>query len=485
MHTQKFKPATSIIATLVCFLTGWSALASSLENPKIGDAVKLLDIWIEEQIAYRQLPGLAVGLVHDQELIWAKGYGFTADSIFRIGSITKLFTSTAIMQLRDHNLLQLDDPVNRYLPWFKLQPTSERDIAITIRHLLTHTSGLPREAAFPYWTTHDFPERAEIIAAVREQGAVYPPATTYKYSNLGMALLGEIVASVTQQTWAEYVFRHILQPLGMTKTSAAPTEAQLSEMVTRYMRRRQDGSRQVFDYYSMNGMAAAGDMISTVRDLARFAALQFRTSDTSESMQVLKGSSLLEMQRPHWVYPSWTGGRGLGFGISHRNGKTLVSHGGWIGGSRSHLLLIPGEKLAVIAMTNADDGSPAFFTGEIYRVLGAAITGLQSPDLKSVPPSSAWNSYLGTYSDPWGWEYEVMILNGELVMYDHSYPPEERAEQSLSRLTPVSENTFLLADGEPVVFEMNEQGLVQRIKRRYEYLYPTPVESTPATSSGQ
>ncbi len=455
--------------------------AEAVDTSRLADAVKLLDFWIEEQIIHRNIPGLAVGFVHDQDLVWSKGYGFsdiaaqtsvTPDSIFRIGSITKLFTSTAIMQLRDNGRLRLDDPVNKYLPWFELKRNFEDNTPITIRHLLTHTSGLPREAAFPYWTTHEFPSREEVRSVVPSQTAVYPPATRYKYSNLGMALLGELVAEVSQEAYPDYIASHILDPLEMRHTSAAPTAQHRSRMVTRYMRRMSDGSRKIFDYYSMNGMAAAGDMVSNVHDMARFAALQFRTGPAAESEQVLKGSSLLEMQRPHWVYPSWTGGRGLGFGISHRDGKTFVSHGSWIGGSRTHLLMVPGEKMAVIAMVNADDGSPSFFSNEIYRVLGAALAAAESPRPDALQGSTSWTRYLGSYSDPWGWEYKVVILNGKLMMYEHSYPPEEHAAQSLSHLTPVSENTFRLSDGEPVVFELDEHGMVARIKRRYEYLFP-------------
>lgn len=134
--------------------------------------------------------------------------------------------------------------------------------------------------------------------------------------------------------------------------------------------------------------------------------------------------------------------------------------------------MVPGEKMAVIAMVNADDGSPSFFSNEIYRVLGAALAAAESPRPDAPPVRASWNRYLGAYSDPWGWEYQVVILDGKLMMYEHSYPPEEHAAQSLSHLTPVSENTFRLSDGEPVVFELDEHGMVERIKRRYEYLFP-------------
>ena len=183
------------------------------EHRRVRDAVTLLDLWIQEQRVYQQIPGLALGVIYDEEMIWSKGYGVedlesqdpvTPATLFRLGSVTKLFTATAILQLRDQGKLGLDDPVARHLPWFELQNTFEDAPEITLRHLLTHTAGLPREAAFPYWTTHEFPTSEEINAALRTQSAIYPPDKTYKYSNLGMALLGEVVAGL----WADLCRLH-------------------------------------------------------------------------------------------------------------------------------------------------------------------------------------------------------------------------------------------------------------------------------------
>ena len=188
--------------------------------------------------------------------------------------------------------------------------------------------------------------------------------------------------------------------------------------------------------------------------------------------KVLKATTVREMQRPHWVYPSWSGGRGLGFGISRRNGKTVVSHGGWIGGNRAHLLLVPSDNLAVLAMTNADDASPYFFSYEALDLLGPAIakaTAKPSPEPVFDP---AWERFTGVYSDPWGWKEEVMILGKKLVMYSYSYPPDEDADSGITPLTWVEGNRFKRPGGEYVVFEMAEDGSVERVRKRYEYLYP-------------
>ena len=250
-----------------------------------------------------------------------------------------------------------------------------------------------------------------------------------------MTLLGEIVAEVSGMPYADYVARHLFAPLGMTSTTAAPTEEHHRRRATSYLRRLPDGSRAVFDYYDTEAIGPAANIVSSVEDLARFAALHLGDGTADGGETVVKGSTLREMQRPHWVYPSWTEGRGLGFGISRREGTTIVSHGGWIGGNRSHLLLVPSQQVGVVAITNADDGSPYFFSSETFDVIGPAIAAatVTAPEPKRI--DAAWERYLGLYSDPWGWEYEVLILDRRpSVLYSHDYPPSEDAEDGLTRL---------------------------------------------------
>ncbi len=458
--------------------TGASEL---VKQPPVADAVSLLDLWIEEQRTYHALPGLSIGVVHDQELVWARGYGLsdlekrtpvTPGTVFRIGSITKLFTATAIMQLRDAGELRLDDPVSMHLPWFEIRSAFEGEPEITVRHLLTHTSGLPREAAFPYWTTHDFPTREQIREAVPDQDAIFAPASKYKYSNLGMALLGEIVTAVSGEPWAKYLQEHVFQPLGMSDTSAAPGGELRRKMTTAYLRRSPDGSRKIADYYETRALAPAANIVSNVENLARFATLQFRDVPHASGAQILKASTLREMHRPHWIRSNWSSALGLGFRVSRRGGKTVVSHGGWVAGHRSHLLLVPAEKVAVIVLTNADDAGPSRFSYRAYDVLGPAITRAVTPPAKEKRADPGWQRFLGEYTDPWGWEYKVMILNDELVMYEHNYPPEDDPGDALTHLEPVAANTFRMSDGELVVFELGEHGKVVRVKRRYDYIYP-------------
>ncbi|MCI0495699.1 beta-lactamase family protein, partial [candidate division KSB1 bacterium] len=272
-----------ILALLIS--SSWSQESSIANESEVVSAIQLAETWITAQMEYFDLPGLSVGIVYDQDLIWSSNYGYsnvemkipmTPQTIFRIASITKLFTCTAIMQLRDQGKLQLDDPVEKYLPWFKIRNQYPDSPPIAIRHLMTHTSGLPREAAFPYWTDHKFPTLEQIIDALRDQETIYPSETKWKYSNLGMALLGEIVAAASGEAYENYIQNHIVAPLQMTSTSVNLTSDHKKRLAVGYGRRLADGTRKIMPFTDSKGLTPAANISSTVEDLAKFAALQFR-----------------------------------------------------------------------------------------------------------------------------------------------------------------------------------------------------------------
>jgi D-alanyl-D-alanine carboxypeptidase len=239
------------------------------EHPDIRSAIELLEAWIEAQRVYRELPGLSIGIVHDQSVLWARGFGWadvdrreaaTADTLYRMGSITKLFTATAIMILRDAGKLRLDDPLAMHLPWFDMKaPSSEAD-PVTIRHLITHTSGLPREGAFPYFTDGRFPTIDEIRSRLPMQTRPLPTETRWKYSNLAVTLAGEVVSAVSREPYPEFVRRHILEPLGMSATQVESPRAGQPGLATGYTRWLPARERTPAPFSDLRGLTAAGNM---------------------------------------------------------------------------------------------------------------------------------------------------------------------------------------------------------------------------------
>jgi CubicO group peptidase (beta-lactamase class C family) len=465
--------------------SGFGQQPSWASNPEVLSKIQLLEKWIQAQMEYRGLPGLSVGIVFDQNLIWAKGYGLAdlekktaalPSSIYRIASITKLFTTTAIMQLRDQGKLRLDDPISKYLPWFNIKNKFANAPPITIEHLITHTSGLPRESAFPYWTDHKFPTREEMINALKEQETVFPSETRWKYSNLAMALAGEVVMAVSGEPYDAYVQKYILAPLGMKDTSIYLSDEHKKRLVTGYGRRLSDGLRKIMPFTDSKGITPAANMSSTVEDLAKFISLQFRLEGKPGGSQILKGTTLREMQRVHWLQPNWKVGSGLGFWVNRMGDRTIVGHGGWVGGYRTQIGFCPEEKIGVIVLTNADDGDPGFFLEQTFAIAAPAILKAAQPPSKPTKPDPSWKIYLGRYEDPANVDTEIMIVDGKLMMYGFNYPPETNPVGELTELTPEGKHTFRMTgengNGELVVFELGSDGKVKRVKTGENYIYP-------------
>ncbi len=460
-----------VFAALLC---ATATEAAALQKPEVASAVRLLEAWIESQMAYRNQPGLSIAVVHDQQVVWMKGFGqadlekkapATPQTIYRVASNTKLFTAMAVMQLRDEGKLGLDDPVARHLPWFKPKQAPGSP-AVTIRQLLTHTSGLPREAAAPYWNDFKFPTRDQVREGLPAQEAVYEPETRWKYSNLALTIAGEIVASVSGEPYADFVNRRILMPLGMSSTSLHLPAGHKPRLATGYGRRMPDGRREVMPWSELDGISAAASMSSTVEDFARFASMQFREAPPVGS-QVISARTLKEMHRLHWLQPDWKMGWGIGFQVWRDGDRTLVGHGGSLAGYRSQTAISLEDKIAVIVMTNCDDGNPAMFVQQAFRYLAPAIAAAVTPAAKPTPPPVVWSRYAGRYRNLWG-DSQVLIYNDQLTMID---PTSQDPKETMSTLVPLSDGTVRLenkngfaAVGERVIFETGPDGEVTRMR---------------------
>ena len=452
------------------------------DRPEVRASLDIVSAWVESQRAYSGLPGASLAIVHDQTLVWAAGFGWadverrrpaTAETRYRIASITKTFTATAILQLRDAGRLQLDDPLARHLPWFSIAGKHADAPPITIRHLLTHTSGLPREAAFPYWTDFDFPTAERLREGLARQESILATETQWKYSNLALALAGDVVEAASGEPYARYVQSHILDPLGMKDTRVLAPDPDDPGLARAYGRRMPDGSRGPAPHVDTRGISAAANMTTSVTDLARFAMLQFRDGPVGGA-QIVRGSTLREMQRVHWLEPDWQAGWGLGFRILRAGGKTSFGHGGSLPGYRTQLRIWPAEKLAVIAMTNADDGDPLTMVERAQQYVGPPIAKATAKDDKRAP-DPAWRRYAGRYRSRWG-DAQVLLGDDSLLLIDPSLPDPMLM---VIRLQPVEgqAHTFradakdgYASHGEAVVFELDAGGRATRVRVGQNYL---------------
>lgn len=460
-------------------------LAYAQNNEKdYNDAFNLIAAWLDTQKDFEKLPGITAIVIEDQEVLWKGGFGLSnvekgikADpsAIFSICSISKLFTSIAIMKLYEEGKLRLDDPVSEVLPYFDLPQKYEDSGPITIRTLLTHSSGLPREAAYPYWTGPDFPfpTRDQIIAGLEDQETLYPSSTYFQYSNLGLTLLGEIIEEVSGQSFDDYITQNILEPLDLNNTRTELPESLYGDQLSiGYSSIKRSGERDKMNFFQANGIKAAAGFSSNVEDLGKFASWQFRLLDAT-TREILKPSTLKYMHKVHWIDPDWETTWGLGFKV--RKGKDdeiEVGHGGNCPGYRSGISIYPKDKRAYVVMINASGTNPQKYIDGIIDIMSKIEDPESDENTKEISMHFDSEEYVGYYSgQPWLSEYYVAEWQGKLVTLDL---PTDDPIESMTFFKPVSKDTFqrIREDeglGETLKFDRDASGQIYRFKRHGNY----------------
>jgi CubicO group peptidase (beta-lactamase class C family) len=382
-------------------------------EPRVEDALAAWSVWVEHDLGVSGVPGASYAFVHGEEVLASGGIGLAdpetgraaaADTLYSICSISKLFTSIAVMQLRDAGELRLDDELGAHLPWFTaLADVHPDDEPITIRRALTHSAGLPRESDSPYWAgpDFDFPSVEEIRQRLGAQQTLYPSGRYFQYSNLGMALLGEVVAARTGRPWSEAVHDGILKPLGMNDTFTSVPEARATgRLAAGYAARRGSPERERLGPFDVSGIGPAAGIASTADDLATFARWQLRLRAVGGD-QVLRAATLREMQRVHWVDPDWKTTWGLGFSVVERDGVTWVRHGGACPGYYSEFAILPKEELGIVVLADAIGADVGLYARKAVAVLAPAVKASACPE-KPLPRDPDLERFVGVYDTVWG-----------------------------------------------------------------------------------
>jgi len=470
--------STALALSLSVQVQAQDAPSQAKLDAKLRAAEKWLDVYLEQEA----VPGASVAIVHDQTIIWSKGFGYanlagkvlaTPQTRYSICSVSKLFTSIAAMQLRDQGKLDIDKPVGDYLPWYSIHDVEKPDGPVTARAIMSHVAGLPRESDTPYWSTASFPDIDTVKRRLSDQTNLYRTYDYLQYSNLGLTLLGQEVEAASGQDYHAYVKAKLLDPIGLSSTtSELPRALHGKAFAVGYKTRNGKGERGAFPFYTVNAIAPAAGFASTVEDLGRFASWQFRALEGGDP--VIKSSTLREMQRVHWMTPdkpdeTW----GLGFAVYNHKGKTLVGHGGYCPGYRTSLMMRPQDKLAVIAMVNVNDVSPEAITRGLYDLLAGDIKAAY-PDAKTPPPAPKpattakvdLSIYEGVYNRP-GYDYDTYFLPyGEELVGIGLYAGNP--SEDLDRYRHVEGNVFrrIRPDdslAEPLTFEMGKDGKPVRV----------------------
>ena len=350
----------------------------NFDNKEYSEAFQLIDYWLEAQKDYEKLPGLTALVTDKNETKWTGSFGFSdgvqpmkVENTFSICSISKLFTAVAIMQLVEDGKINLDDPIQKVLPWFDINNDFKDAPELTIKSILSHSSGLPRESNHPYWSWPDFPfpTKQDVIDELKNQEMLYPPSKYYQYSNLGLSLLGFIVEEVTQTNFDDYVNQNILIPLAMNNTKTYMSSEDYGKILTLgYSSLNRNNEREKVNFFNADGIAAAAGFTSNVEDLAKFARWQIDLVESLEK-KILSPETLKLMHEIHWDDELTSITRGLGFGVYNFDGDYWVGHGGSCPGYRSQLYINTNKELAYSVMINSSGTSPTKYIDGIHEIL--------------------------------------------------------------------------------------------------------------------
>lgn len=366
--------------------------------------------------------GLAVGIVRDGALEFFHGHGFadiaastpiTEHTVFRIGSVTKPFTAIAVMQLHEQGHVDLDAPATDYLRAFELIPARAGLRPPTVRHLLTHTAGIPevrhvRDLLHP--EAGPFEGRPPILSvkigerlpplAEHFRGGlrvVAEPGTAFAYSNHGYATLGQIVEDVTGTPLERYFRERIFDPLGMEDSDLVRSGRIVSRLATGYVLGRR-GAAAVSDRDWIG--AGGGGIYSTTRDIARFAAA-LMGGGANEHGSVLGPATLATMLEPHHQPDHRLPGWGLGFAHAQAGTHRVVGHDGILPGFNSTLLVAPDDGVGIVAFTNGSKGAFIWMETEFKRLLRRLLDAPEEVVRTDIPHHpEVWEALCGRYRPP-------------------------------------------------------------------------------------
>jgi len=320
--------------------------------------VESLRPWIENEVAVKQLPGLSIALVDDQKVVWSHGFGYadpltktpaTADTLYRVGSVSKPFTTLLLMMLVEMGLIDLDVPVQRYLPEFSPKNTFKKDI--TLRQMVSHRSGLVRESPAGNYFDDSGTTLADTVKSINSTTLVYPPEKTTSYSNAALATVGYVLERMQKQPFAGLIQQRLLAPLGMKSSSFAP-DAELRKRVAKAAMWTYHGREFAAPTWDM-GMAPAGSLYSSANDLGKFLMFLFARGRTAKG-QLLKKETLESMWKIQFAKPDAKTGFGLSFFVSELEGHRRVGHGGAVYGFATELAALPDDKLGVVVIASKD-----------------------------------------------------------------------------------------------------------------------------------
>lgn len=411
------------------------------------------DEYVSRAMKDWEVPGVAIAIVRDDKLIFAKGYGVrelgkpdpvTERTLFAIGSSSKAFTAAAMAMLVDDAKVKWDDPVTKHYAGFELYDAYASQ-QMTLRDLLCHRSGLERGDLLWYGSALD---RSEIIRRVRYLKPSWSFRSNFGYQNIMYLTAGQVVAAVSGQSWDDFIRARIFSPLGMKESSTSISALKgLSNVAAPHA--KIEDKVEVIPWRNIDNIAPAGSINSNVVDMAQWVRLQLGEG-SYEGKRLISSGAIKEMHKPHTIInndPPWNLmaqdahfiAYGLGWFLHDYHGRKIVEHGGNIDGMSALVSMIPEEKFGIVILTNMSGSSLRealeyriidAFLGQPQKDWSAVVLktmkaleaqGKEAEQkqiegrAKDTKPSLALEKYAGTYQNEMYGELTLKIEDGHLV----------------------------------------------------------------------
>lgn len=326
----------------------------------------LLDSLCEAHLTESDIPGMAVGIVSKGKVLYARGFGVrnlksqypvTKTSIFHLASISKTFVATAIGQLIAAGKINLEDPVTKHLPYFELANPKYKDI--TIKHLLTHTAGVPDVMNYN-WRQPEYGEDAleNYVRDLNRRGLNFTPGEKFKYSNNGFEVLGDVIAKASGMSFEAYIQTHIFDPLDMDNSTFIKPDVPGNIATSPHVKRPGIKVSKVYPYNREH--APSSTLNSNVEDMMKYA-LMYLNQGTYEGKIIIDRATYELITTKHWTFNEERG-VGLSWFIGpaswRRNDGTRIEHSGQDTGYKSWLGILPEKSWAMIVLYNGDWKTP-------------------------------------------------------------------------------------------------------------------------------
>lgn len=477
--------------TGVLTLTTQLAADSPDKHEILAPLLATLPEQVETAVSRERLVSVSMAIVVDTEVVFSQAFGdadidqqrrATPSTIYPIGSITKVFIATMLAQLCERGRVNLEDPLEKYLPEYLPRSAYAGVQPTTLRQLAAHTSGLPRDAPINFWcnyagflwlVTHGqtpmtwYVDCETLLSTLDRLELVYPPEVYAHYSNLNFQLLGIALERASGQSLTEYVESDILRPLGMENSGFSLSADQRKRLARGYVCPGPDAPTLAAPEYELGCAVYSGGLFSTATDLARFLLLQFREKPT-EGTAVLSMGSLRRMRTPQSIHlPGVHSSYGLAWAVVRIGDFEAIEHNGALLGYHAHVSAIPDLRLGIVAMSNTKN---FLWNPEACKELARSILVDLAQAISEGPkgeafdsPSADLNIYKGTYALPGDVAHmDVSTAQGQLLVR------LREADDFAEAFIPVDNHTFCFASDQQhtpmLFFESLPDGSIGSVK---------------------